>query len=73
MPSVCYNPNYYLQNCVYLYLVPILLNRIGNLLAYVVSRTAFCHVFASVCASVSLFLRLSGLLKCYVLHVSFDF
>ena len=35
MPSVCYIPNYYLQNCVYFYFVPFLLNRIGNLLAYV--------------------------------------
>ena len=34
MPSVCYIPNYYLQNCVYMYLVPLLLNGIGNLLAY---------------------------------------
>ena len=35
MPSVFYIPNYYLQNCVYLYFVPLLLNGIGNLLAYV--------------------------------------
>ena len=35
MPSVCYIPDYYLQNCVYLYFVPFLLHRIGNLLAYV--------------------------------------
>ena len=35
MPSVCYNPNYFLQNCVVLYLVPLLLNRIGYLLACV--------------------------------------
>ena len=34
MPSVCYIPSYYLQNCVYLYLVPLLLHGIGNLLAY---------------------------------------
>ena len=32
---VCYIPNYFLQNFVYLYLVPLLLNCIGNLLAYV--------------------------------------
>ena len=31
--SVCYIPSYYLQNC--LYLVPLLLNGIGYLLAYV--------------------------------------
>ena len=35
MSSVCYVPNYYLQNCVYLYLVPLLLPRIVNLAAYV--------------------------------------
>ena len=35
LPSVFYIPNYYLQHCVYLYLVPFLLNGIGNLLAYV--------------------------------------
>ena len=33
--SVCFIQNYYLQICVYLYLVPLLLNGIGNLLAYV--------------------------------------
>ena len=33
--SVCYIPNYYLQNCVYLCLVLLLLQSIGNLLAYV--------------------------------------
>ena len=32
MPSVCYIPNYYMLNCVYLYLVPLLLNGIDNLL-----------------------------------------
>ena len=35
MPSVCYIPKYNLQNCVYLCLVPFLLHRIPNLLAYV--------------------------------------
>ena len=30
-----YIPNYYLQNCAYLFLVPLLLKGIGNLLAYV--------------------------------------
>ena len=35
MPSVCYIPSYYLQNCVYLYFVPPLLNRVGSLLAEV--------------------------------------
>ena len=35
MPTVCYIPNLYWQNCVYLYLVPLLLHNIGNLLAYV--------------------------------------
>ena len=45
MPSVCYTPNYYLQNCIYLYLVPLLLNRIGNLLAYVAALlvTSVCR------------------------------
>ena len=33
--SFFYIPTYYLQNCVYLYLVPLLLHRICNLLAYV--------------------------------------
>ena len=32
---VSYVANYYMQNCVYLYLVPLLLYGIGNLLAYV--------------------------------------
>ena len=35
MPSVCYVPNYNTQNSVYLYLVPLVLHCIGNLLAYV--------------------------------------
>ena len=35
MQSKCYIPNYYLENCVYLYLVPLRLNGIGNLVAYV--------------------------------------
>ena len=35
MPSVCFIPIYYLQSWVYLYLVPLLLNRFDNLLAYV--------------------------------------
>ena len=33
--SVCSIPNYYMQNWVFLYLVPFLLNWIGNWLAYV--------------------------------------
>ena len=32
-PSVCYFPIYYMQNCDNLYLVPLLLHRICNLLA----------------------------------------
>ena len=39
MPSVCYIPIYYMQNCVYLYLVPLLLHRIDNLSA---DRVALC-------------------------------
>ena len=35
MPSVCEVPNYYWQNCVYLNFLLLLLNGIGNLLAYV--------------------------------------
>ena len=35
MPSVYYIPNCYMQKCVYFYLVTLLLNRIGDLLAYV--------------------------------------
>ena len=35
IPSVCYIPNFYLQNCVYFSLVPFLLYGIGNLLEYV--------------------------------------
>ena len=35
MPSFCCIPKRYLQNCVYIYLVPLLLNRIGYLMAYV--------------------------------------
>ena len=35
MPSVCYNPNYYLQNWVYSYFVSLLLYVIGILLVYV--------------------------------------
>ena len=37
MLSVCCIPNYYSQNCSVLYLVLLLLHRIGNLLAYVAS------------------------------------
>ena len=46
MPSVCYVPNYYWQSCVYLYLVPLLLNRIGNLLAHVAALivTSVCRL-----------------------------
>ena len=35
VPLVCYIPNDYLQNCVFLHLVLLLLHRIGNFLAYV--------------------------------------
>ena len=35
MPSVFNIPKYYLQNCVFLCLVLLLLNRMSNLLAYV--------------------------------------
>ena len=41
---VCFIPIYYLQNCVRLYLVPVLLNRIEFLLAYVAASFV-----ASVC------------------------
>ena len=34
VPSVFYIPNYYLLSCVYLFLVPLLLHRIFNLLEY---------------------------------------
>ena len=51
MHSVFLVPNYYLQNCVYLYLVPLLLHGIGNLLAYVaalfVTRFAGCLAFVA--------------------------
>ena len=45
MPSVCYFPNYYLQIVVYLYLVPLMLNGIGNILAYVAALfvTSICR------------------------------
>ena len=45
MPSVCYFPNDYLKNCVYLYLAPLLLNCTGNLLAYVTAlfMTSFAN------------------------------
>ena len=48
MPSVCYNPNYYLQNRVYLYLVPLFLNEIGNLLVYVgvLFATSVCRLLS---------------------------
>ena len=50
MSSVYYTPNYYWQNCVYLYLVTLLLNRIGNFLAYVADLlvTSVCRLL-SVC------------------------
>ena len=35
MSSVCCIPNYYLQNCVNLCFMPLLLHNIGILLAYV--------------------------------------
>ena len=34
MPSICYILNYYIPKSVYLYLLPLLLHSIGNLLAY---------------------------------------
>ena len=45
MALVCYIPNYYLQNFVCLYLVPILLNRIRNSLASVAALlvTSVCQ------------------------------
>ena len=50
MPSVCYIRNYYLENSVYLYWVPFLLNRIGRLIAYVDALfvTSVCR-FLSLC------------------------
>ena len=49
MPSVCYIPNYYLQDSVYLYLVPFLLNRIGYFLTYVAALfvTSVCRLLSS--------------------------
>ena len=46
--SVCYIPNYYLQNWFYLYLVPLLLNGIGYLLAYVAALlvTSVCRLLS---------------------------
>ena len=48
MPSVCYISNYYLQNCVILCLVPLLLRVIGNLLAYVAALfvTSVCRLLS---------------------------
>ena len=45
MPSVFYIPKDHLQNCVYLYLVSVLLNRIDNLLAFVAALfvTSVCR------------------------------
>ena len=40
MPSVCFISNYFLQNFVYLNLVPLLLNGICNLSAYVAALFA---------------------------------
>ena len=37
LPSVCCITNYYMLNCVPLYLLPFFLHSIGNLLAYVVA------------------------------------
>ena len=50
MSSVCYVPNYYLQNCVYLYLVPLLLPRIVNLAAYLAALfvTSVCWLLSFV-------------------------
>ena len=44
--SVYYNPNYYLQSWVYLYLMRFLLNGTGNLLAYVAALfvTSVCRL-----------------------------
>ena len=42
MLSVCYIPNYYMLNWVYLYLEPILLNRIGKLLGYLAALSVNC-------------------------------
>ena len=46
MLPACYIPKYYLQSCVYLYLVPILPHRIGNLLAYIAALfvAKFCNL-----------------------------
>ena len=49
MLSVYYNSIYYLQNWVYLYLVPLLLNSTGYLLAYVAALFV-----SSVCRLLSL-------------------
>ena len=44
-PSACYIPNFYMQNWVYLFLVPLLLNNVGKLLAYVAALfvTSVCR------------------------------
>ena len=49
MPSVCCIPNYYLQNCVYLYLVPLLMHLNDNFLVYVCSC---CYVMLVNCLGV---------------------
>ena len=48
MPSVCYIPNYKSQNSVYLFLAPLLLHRIANLLAYVAALrvTSVCRLLS---------------------------
>ena len=45
MPSVCLISNCYMQKCVHFYLVTLLLNRIGDLLAYVAAMfvTSVCR------------------------------
>ena len=42
MPSVCYTTSYCMQNCVSEYLVPVLLHRIDNFLAYVAALIVAC-------------------------------
>ena len=66
MPSVCHIPNYYLQNCVYLYLVPHLLIR-GLFLFFPIalSRAAFCRVLGNACEA-KLLLCVMSCFKCYI-------
>ena len=48
MPSVFHNLKVYMRSCVYLYLLPLLLHSIGNLLAYVAALlvTSVCRLLS---------------------------